>query len=432
MQVSVEQLGSLERKMTIRVPSARIEQRVQERLRELGQTVRIKGFRPGKIPGKVIEQRYGQQVRSEAVSDVVGSSFEQAVGENNLRPAMSPSIRRDEQSSDAELVFTATFEVVPEIGTVDVSGLQLNRLTSEVEGEDVNRMIETLRQQRKRWVVVERSAQIGDMVLFEYSAVADGARFPVEGMERAGTIFGSGALPAAFEAALVDAVADTTRAFSAEFPEGFRQPALAGKSADIELHVIRIQAAEIPEVDDAFAASFGVAAGGITKFRADVRANLEREMRSALNGRNKVHAVEQLVRAYAGFELPKGMIDAEARAMLRQAVEQAQRAGRAEDAPASPDGFVDVAANRVRASLLLGEIARQTQMRLESHRASEMLATIASTYEEPQKVIEMYQRDAQLMGGLRNRAIEDQVVDWVFSQARVTEQAVSFQQLMQP
>lgn len=432
MQVSVEQLGSLERKMTIRVPSARIEQRVQERLRELGQTVRIKGFRPGKIPGKVIEQRYGQQVRSEALSDVVGSSFEQAVGENNLRPAMSPSIRRDEQSSDAELVFTATFEVVPEIGTVDVSALQLNRLTSEVEAADVDRMIETLRQQRKRWVVVERAAQIGDMVLFEYSAVADGQRVPGEGMERAGTIFGSGALPAAFEAALADAVADTTRAFSASFPENFRLPALSGKTADVELRVIRIQAAEVPEVDDTFAASFGVAAGGIGKFREDVRANLEREMRSALNSRNKVHAVEQLVRAFSGFELPKGMIDAEARAMLRQAVEQAQRAGRAEETPASADGFIDIAANRVRASLLLGEIARQTQMRLENQRVSEMLATIASTYEEPQKVIEMYQRDAQLMGGLRNRALEDQVVDWVFSQAKVDAQSVSFQQLMQP
>jgi trigger factor len=432
MQVSVEQIGSLERKMTIRVPSSRIEQRVQERLRELGQTVRIKGFRAGKIPGKIIEQRYGDQVRNEAMSDVVGSSFEQAVGENNLRPAMQPSIRRDDQSTDTELVFTATFEVVPEIGEVDVSGLELNRLVSQVEDADVERMIETLRQQRKRWVVVERAAQIGDMVLFEYSAVADGQRFPAEGMERAGTIFGSGALPPAFEAALADAVADTARSFTAEFPEGFRQPVLAGKSADVELRVIRIQASEIPEVDNAFAASFGVAAGGIAKFREDVRANLEREMRSALNSRNKMHAVERLVRAYASFELPKGMVDAEARAMQRQAAEQAQRAGRPEEAPVSADGFIDVAANRVRASLLLGEIARQTRLRLENHRVSEMLATIASTYEEPQKVIEMYQRDPQLMGGLRNRAIEDQVVDWVFSAAKVTDQSVNFQQLMQP
>jgi trigger factor len=432
MQVSVEQVGSLERKMTIRVPSARVEQRVQERLRELGQTMRIKGFRPGKIPGKVIEQRYGQQVRSEALSDVVGSSFEQAVGENNLRPAMSPSIRRDEASSDAELVFTATFEVVPEIGRIDVSELQLNRLVSEVGDADVDRMIETLRQQRKRWVIVERAPEIGDMVLFEYSAVANGERFPVEGMERAGTVYGSGALPPAFEAALAGAVADTARSFKADFPEGFRQPALAGKSADVELRVIRVQAAELPAIDDEFAASFGVASGGVAKFRADVRANLEREMRAALNGRNKVHAVEQLVRNYSNFELPKGMVDAEARSMLRQATEQAQRAGRPEEAPASADGFVDVASNRVRASLLLGEIARQSQMRLENRRVSEMLATIASTYEEPQKVIEMYQRDAQLMNGLRNRAMEDQVVDWVFSQAKATDQSVSFQQLMQP
>lgn len=432
MQVSVEQLGSLERKMTIRVPSARIEQKVQERLRELSQSVRIKGFRPGKVPGKVIEQRYGDQVRSEALQDVVGSTFEQAVGENQLRPAMSPAIRRDDQSTDTELVFTAIFEVVPEIGTIDVSKLELEQLTSSVDDTDVERMIETLRQQRKRWVVVDRAGQVGDMVLFEYSAVSDGQRFPAEGMERAGTIFGSGALPAAFDEALVDAPADTERSFSASFPEEFRIPQLSGKTADVQLRVIRVQAAEVPDVDDAFAASFGVAAGGINKFREDVRANLEREMRAALNGRNKMHAVEKLITAFSQFELPRGMVDAESRAMLRQAVEQAQRAGRPDDAPTSTDGFVDAAANRVRASLLLGEIARQTSLRLEQHRLNEMLATIASTYEEPHKVIEMYQRDAQLMGGLRNRAMEDQVVDWVFSQATLNEKPVSFQQLMQP
>lgn len=432
MQVSVEQVGGLEHKMTIRVPSARIEDRVRERLRELGQSVRIKGFRPGKVPGKVIEQRYGHQVRSEALSDVVGATFEQAVGENNLRPAMSPAIRRDEESSDQELVFTATFEVVPEIGAIDVSQLELTRLVSAVEESDMDRMIETLRQQRRRWLSVERAAQAGDMVLFEYQAATNDSRFPAEGMERAGTIIGSGALPMAFESALIDVIAGAEKTFSTEFPAAFREPMLAGKTADVVLKVIRVQVGELPPVDDAFAVSFGVTNGGVTKFREDVRANLEREMRSTLNSRNKLHAVERLIRAYADFELPKRMIEAEARVMLKQSQEEAQRTGQPENAPDSVDaGMTSIAANRVRASLLLAEIARQIKFRLEPQRVTDLLTSIASTYEEPTKVIDMYQRDRQLMNGLRSRAMEDQVVDWIFSAAKVKDQIVSFQQLMQ-
>ncbi|PIV32881.1 MAG: trigger factor [Lysobacterales bacterium CG02_land_8_20_14_3_00_62_12] len=431
MQVSVEKMAGLERRIVIHVPTSRIEDKVRDRLRELAHTVRIKGFRPGKVPGKVVEQRFGQQVRSEAMNDVVTQSFEQAVGENNLRPATAPSIRHDGQSADQELVFSATFEVTPEIGTIDVSQMELTRKVSAVTASDVDRMIETLRQQRKRWVGVERNAVIGDMLVFEFSADADGLRFPAEGMERAGTIAGSGALPAAFEAALVDVGTGTEKTFRAEFPADFREPTLAGKSADVTLRVIRVQAGELPAIDDDFAASFGVTSGGVERFREDVRANLEREMRSALSSRNKLHVVDQLVKAYSDFELPKGLIEAEAAALLRQAEEQAQQSGRTGQTSHLTDQFREIAASRVRASLLLVELARQTSLRVDSKRVSEMLATIASTYEEPAKVIELYTHDAKLMGGLRNRVIEDQVIDWVFAAAKVTDQPLDFQQLMQ-
>lgn len=431
MQVSVEQISTLERKMTVRVPASRYEDRVRDRIRELGQNVRLKGFRPGKVPSTVIEKRFGAQVRSEILGDVIGGSFQEAIAQEKLRPAMSPRIARDADAPSEELVFTATFDVMPEVGEIDVANLALTRLESQVEDADVERMIETLRQQRRQWNPVERAARAGDMVVFEFSAQAGDSRFPAAGVERAGTVIGSGALFKEFEEALLGLSAGDAKDAVIAFPTDFRGGDLGGKTANVQIKVVRVQESSLPVVDEAFAASFGIP-GGLDKFRQDVRANLEREMRSALNGRNKLHAVDTLVFTYKGFDLPKSRIEAETRALLAQAQESASRAGRAAEAPAEPtEQMRTVARNRVHASVLLEELSIRNQIRPTQQRVSEMLATIASTYEEPQKVIEMYLHDQQLMSGLRIRAMEDEVVDWVFGHAKVTPQAVTFQQLMQ-
>jgi trigger factor len=431
MQVSVEQISTLERKMTVRVPAARYEERVRDRIRELGQNVRLKGFRPGKVPATVIEKRFGDQVRSEILSDVIGGSFQEAITQHKLRPAMSPRIARDTEAPKEELVYTATFEVMPEIGELDVSSLALTRLESKVEDADVERMIETLRQQRRQWSPVERAARAGDMVVFEFSAQAGDVRVPASGVERAGTVLGSAALFKEFDEALVGLAANDEKRVSLPFPAEFREPNLAGKTADVSIKVVRVQESSLPPIDEAFAASFGVAEG-LEKFRQDVRANLEREMRSALNGRNKLHAVDTLVFNFKGFDLPQSRIEAEVRALLAQARESAERAGRPEEAPReATEQMQTVARNRVHASVLLEELSIRNQIRPTQQRVSDMLATIASTYEEPQKVIEMYLQDQQLMTGLRIRAMEDEVADWVFEHAKVSPQFVSFQQLMQ-
>ena len=431
MQVSVEQISTLERKMTVRVPAARYEERVRDRMRELGQNVRLKGFRPGKVPANVIEKRFGEQVRSEILGDVIGGSFQEAISQHKLRPAMSPRIARDSDASQEELVYTATFDVMPEVGEIDVANLALTRLESKVEDADVDRMIETLRQQRRQWSTVERSAQNGDMVVFEFSAHAGDARFPAEGVERAGTVMGSGALFKGFEEALLGMSSGDQKDAKVDFPAEFADAGLAGKQADVHIKLVRVQEASLPVVDEAFAASFGII-GGLEKFRQDVRANLEREMRTALNGRNKLHAVDTLVFTFKGFDLPQSRIEAETRALLAQSQEAATRAGRPADAPSEPtEQMRTVARNRVHASVLLEELSIRHQIRPTQQRVSDMLATIASTYEEPQKVIEMYLRDQQLMSGLRIRAMEDEVADWVFEHAKVTPQFLSFQQLMQ-
>jgi trigger factor len=422
MQVSLETIGSLERKLTIRIPEERLESRVRERMRELGHSVRLKGFRPGKIPPKVIEQRFGQQVRNEALREVIGSSYQEAVRQENLRPALPPAITPPRTDS-GEIEFTATFEVVPEIGRIDVSSLEIVRTVSKVEEQDVDRMIETLRLQRRQWLPVQRGAAPGDMVLFEYSATIEGVRHPATGSERAGTIIGSGAFHPQVDAALTGLAAGASTSVAADFPAGFRDAALAGRHALIDLHVIKVQEGHLPVVDDAFAASFGIREGGVTKFRADVRANLERELDSALRGRIKADAVDKLVAAHDSIEVPRGMIEAEARALHKQQGERGT-------ATPGVDAFMGVARKRVLAFLLLNELARQNDIRLDKRRFSEALATLASTYEEPQKVVELYSKDEELKTQLANRVLEDQVVEWVAGHAHAREQMLPFEQVM--
>lgn len=429
MQVSLENVGKLERKLTVRFPVDQVETRVRARIQELGRTVRIKGFRPGKVPAKVLEQRFGAQVRNEAMSEAISSSYQEALRQQNLRPAMAPAISARAAGGD-EIEYVATFEVVPELPAIDVSGLQVVRTVSAVEESDVDRMIDTLRQQRRQWAVVERAAAAGDMVLFEYAATADGQRFPAEGRERAGTILGAGALFSEFEALLTGAAAGDARNGEVTFPANFREPSMAGKSAAVEVGVIRVQEARLPEIDDTFMVSFGIREGGLERFRADVRANLERELNAAMRGRTKADAVAKLLAAWADLDVPRSLVESEANALLAQAQQNAQRAG--VQPPADASLFQRDAETRVRAFVLLGEIARQNAIAPDPRRVNEMLATIASTYEEPDKVVELYARDAELMGSLRNRVVEDQVVDWVVEHAKVSEQRLSFTELMQP
>jgi len=431
MQVSVENVGKLERKLTVRIPAGDYESQVKARLAEVARSVRLKGFRPGKIPPKVIEQRFGSQVRGEAISELIRSSFQEAVGQQNLRPAMAPEINTTGEPADGQIEYTATFEVLPEVGTVDVAKLAISKPVAQVSDVDVDAMIETLRQQRRTWAPVERPAQPGDMVLFEYSAQTADTRHPAEGADRSGTILGSAAMTADLEQQVAGHAVGEQLAFDMTFPENFRVGTLAGKPARVELRISRVQESRLPEVDDAFIAMFGIPDGGMDKFRADVRANLERELKGVLTSRLKADVVTKLVDAYPGLELPERMVQNEARALAEQAQAQAKQQGQA-IVSAVPESFETLARRRVAAGVLVGEIARQNGVRLDNRRVAEALASIASTYEEPQQVVELYQRDPNLMSSLQNRVLEDQVADWIAEHAQTTEQYLTFNEAMRP
>ncbi len=431
MQVSVENVGKLERKLTVRLPAEGLQSQVSTRLRELGRTVRLAGFRPGKVPAKVIEQRFGAQVRAEALGEVIRRGFSEAVEQQKLRPAVAPNIEATSTGEDGEVAFIATFEVMPEIGAIDVSGLKIEKPVSSVEEADVDRMIETLRLQRRSWTPVERAAQAGDMVMFESSATTDAGRVPAEGVERAGTIVGSGAILPALEDKLIGLTAGQLADFEVEFPADYRATALAGKTAKMSVKIVRVSEPKLPDIDAEFIRSFGVSEADIDSFRREVRSNLERELKGALMARLKTQVVEKLLAAHADLELPSRMVESEAQALARQAEQQAAQQGNP-GAKADPSLFIDTAKRRVAAALLLGELARQNEIRLDGRRLSETLNLIASTYEDPSEVVELYRREPQLMQGLQSRVIEDQVIDWIADHADLTEQKLDFQDVMRP
>ena len=430
MQVSLENIASLERRLTVSLPADRLDGVVTRRLQEIARTTRLKGFRPGKIPPKVIEQRFGSRVRDEALGELIRQSFEEAVRQEKLQPAGNPEFQT-EAPADGQIRYTATFEVVPDFGEIDVTGLAFDRLVSSVEESDIDAMLETLRQQRQEWRAVQRPAQAGDLVRVETSARMGEVRVPPEGAEQGAAVLGSGTMLPALEERLVGASAGDLIEAEVEFPATWRIPELAGKTAQVSMKVGQVAENFVPEIDEDFIRSFGVRSGKLEVFRQEVRANLERELKGTLMNRLRAEVAQKLIAAHAHVELPPRLVEFEARAVARQAAENARQQG----LPAvdeSPERFMNAARKRVAAGLLVGEIARQNKLSLDPTRVRETMHLIASTYEDPAQVIELYRNDPNLMRNLQNRVMEEQVIDWIAERANASEQPMSFADVMRP
>ena len=426
MQVSVETLGNLERRLTFRLPAERVDTQVGGRLKEIARTARIKGFRPGKVPTKVIEQRYGDQVRQEILDGLLRESFDGAIKENELRLAGAPRIEPSKDvAGEGELAFVATFEIVPDFGDIDVAGLEVVRHTAEVEDADIDRMIDNLRMQRQGWTRVERAAKEHDLVTMENYSEVDGVRRPPEGAEKGSTVVGSNAMLKEIEAGVVGMAPGEEKTVQVDFPADWRIPEFAGKTVAITVKVLEVSEPQLPEVDAAFIRSFGVKSGEMDQFRAEIRSNLARELKGALMQRLRKEVGEQLAKKYEAVEMPPRLVENEARSLANGMAEQARRAG--QQVAVDQSQFMEPARKRVLVALLVGEIARRNELRLDQRRLNETMRLIASTYEEPEQVIELYRNDPQLMAGLQSRVMEEQVIDWIAERATHTEQALSFQ-----
>jgi len=431
MQVSLENTANLERRITVSLPAERFEGVVGKRLQEIGRTANIKGFRRGKAPTKIIEHRFGAQVRNEAYGELIRESLGEAIAQENLRVAGTPEVKPEATGEGGEIRYSATFEVIPDFGKVDPTQLKIVRATASIGDADIDGMIETLRQQRRTWDAVERAAEPGDLVTVETFATTDSGRYPTEGSDRGATVLGSNVMYPELESQLAGMCAGDEREVEITFPANWRVAELANQAAKVILKVTKVSAPNLPAVDEAFVKSFGVKSGKVEQFRQEVRSNLERELKGNLMQRLRAEVAEKLVAAHASVELPPRLIQAESRQMASAAEQQARQQGQP-NAKFEADPFLPAARNRVAAGLLVGEVARQNNLKLESARLNETLQLIASTYEDPSQVIELYRNDPNLMSSLRGRVMEEQVIDWIAERAEATEKAMSFAELMRP
>lgn len=427
MQVSVENTSSLERRLTVQIPAADINGKVENRLRELSKKVRIKGFRPGKIPMNVMHQRYGAQVRNEIMGEAMQNSLEEAIQSESIRPASMPRLEpMAESGPNDDLEFSALIEVIPELETVNVAELEVERAEAEVTEDDVDDMMNTLQQQRTKWEKVDRTPEKGDQVLVEYVAQTDEGRVPLHGKQRLAILMGDSGFES-LEKAVSKLKAEDKTETKLKFPDDYREEALVGKKVDVELEVISVSESAVPEVDEEFIKSFGIESGELDDLRVEIRANLERELKQAKTSLAKVTLINALIDAHPDLEVPDSMVTSEATNMATQA------AGSQGEQPdeAQIEAFREPALRRVRGGLIMSELARQNEIRIDGARVRETIETVAETYEEPEEVRQMYFSNPQLLQQVENAVLEEQVVDWVMENANVSAKPMSFKEVIE-
>ncbi|EGV18301.1 Trigger factor [Thiocapsa marina 5811] len=424
MQVSVETGEGLERRMKIDLPFEEIAVEVDKRLQKLARSARLPGFRPGKVPMKVLRKRYGDAVNQEVFGELVESSFSEALMQQSLRPAGMPRIEPEIDPAEQRFGYTAIFEVLPQVEIVSLSGRAVKSPVAEITDEDIDAMVERLRRQHATRAPVERAAATGDLLTISFNGTLDGE--PFEGGSASGVKLelGTGRMIPGFEDGLIGASAGEERTLDLVFPDSYQAEHLAGKPARFEVSVEAVEESVLPEIDATFIEKFGVADGDVARFRAEVRQNMEREMKQRLDARRKEAVMELLLGAHE-IELPGVLVQEEIRAMKAQMLETLGSAD-----VALPDGlFEEGAKRRVALGLIIGEIVKQQGLRPDPQRVRAAVEDSASTYEQPQAVIDYFYSDPKHLASVESLVLEEQVVEWVLGQVEVEEEALTFDQL---
>ena len=434
METTVENLGQLERRLNMAVPLAQIEGEIQKRLARLAKTVRIAGFRPGKVPMKMIAQQYGPQVRSDVISDAVNTSFNDAVRAQNLRVAGYPRIepRQNGEAAAEALEFSAVFEVYPEIMLGDLSSVTIDRPQVDVTDDDIDRTIEALRRQHATWHDATEGAVDGDRVLVDFTGTMDGVEFP-GGQARDFTItIGEGRMLPEFEAAVQGMKAGDTKRFDMTFPQDYHGKEVAGKTASFELTAKKVSTPALPPLDEGFAKSFGVASGTIGDLRGEIAQNLELELARKVESVIKEQAIAAL-RAKAMFVPPRSLVEVEAATLAKRMADNLRQQGmKPEDMKIAPEMFRQEAEDRVVIGLVLGDLVRNHGLAATREQVRSRVETLAQTYEQPEAVIRWHYEKPERLVEFETAAVERNVVDWVLTRARVVDRPTSFESLMGP
>jgi len=433
MAVTVETLEKLERKITLSLPLAAIQSEVETRLKKLARTVKMDGFRPGKVPMNVVTQRYGYSVHYEVLNDKVGEAFALAANEAKLRVAGQPSITEKEGAPAGEVSFDAVFEVYPEVKIGDLSGAEIEKLKSEVSDSAIQKTLDILRKQRRTFAqrAMDAAAQDGDRVTIDFEGKIDGEPFAGGKADDFQFLVGEGQMLKEFEDAVRGMKSGESKTFPLAFPADYHGQDVAGKTADFLVTVKKIEAAHLPEVNDALAKSLGVAEGTVAALNADIKKNLEREVKSRLAARNKQAVMDALV-AKAELDLPKSIVQAEIDRMVEGAREDLKQRGikDADKAPIPGEMFQPQAERRVRLGLVVAELVRVNNLHATPDQIKAHVDELAASYERPEDVKRWYLGDNRRMAEVEAVVIENNVTDFVLSKAKVSEKAISFDELM--
>jgi trigger factor len=427
MQVSVESIGKLERRMQVQVPAERVSEEIAARLKNLSRTARLKGFRPGKAPLKVIRQQFGSQIHREVIGELLQSSYAEAVTQKQLTPAGSPRIEPQSMDEGQDLKYVATFEVFPELVLQPMESLEVERVTAEVTESDIDAMIERLRKQQMKYSTASRAAANGDKLTIDFEGTIDGVAFAGGKGDNISIVLGEGRMLPDLEQGLIGAMPGEKRDVTVNFPHDYRATELAGKSAIFATEIKTVEEPVLPEIDEEFCKSFGVAEGGLPKLREDVAANMRRELEQALRNRNKAVVMEKLYAANP-TEVPNVLIEGQIRDMQ---VEAMRRAGTKDAAQAPPrEPLIEPARRRVALGLLLNDVIRKENLVVDRARVNERLDEMVSAYGDAGAMKRAYMQNAEAMRQVESLALEDQAVDWILSVAKVHEVKSTFKQLM--
>jgi trigger factor len=429
MLVSVQQTGSLERRLEVQVPAAEVDRAFNDRLKKFSRTARLKGFRPGKAPLTVVKRQFGPQIQEEVVSDLVRSSLAQALDQQRLTPVAGPRIEPMQLGSGQDLVYAAVFEVYPEIELKGLDAIEIVKPSAAVGAADVDAMLENLRRQRPNFVAASRPAQDGDRVTIDFEGLLEGV--PFEGGKGQGVAveLGAGRMLKDFEDGLKGATAGETRTVPVRFPDDYGKAELAGKTAAFTITVHKHEEVQLPEVDDEFCRAFGVTEGGVQQLRGEVEENMRRELEQNVRGRVKTQLLDKLLAANP-IDVPKASVDLQVRELqadwLRRIGANPQTL---KEAPPR-DPFEASAKRRVALGLLVGEVIRREKITADPSKVEERIESAAAGYPDPEQAARQIRDSREYLQQLEAVVLEDQAVEWLLSQVKVTEQPTTFKELM--
>ncbi len=429
MMVTVESTGTLERRMRVELPAERIEKEVESRLKSVGRTAKIKGFRPGKIPAKVLRQRYGTQVRQEVLTDLMGQSYRDAVVQENLNPVAQPKIEPDTSGKGDGFAFVATFEVLPEVTLKGLDEIEVTRPEIEISDEDCADMLENLRKQKSTWKTVERESREGDRVVVDFDGNLKGEQIEGGKGNEVPVVLGQGQMLPDFEKALFGVKAADEKSFKVKFPKDYQAEDLANRKVDFTIKAHRVEEEELPPLDDSLAEIYGVEEGGLEKLRKDVVENMHREADQKLRNDIRDQAMNGLLAANP-IEVPNALVHQEAHSMQHEAMRQF---GIEDHEQAPPiDNFTESAEKRVRLSLLIRQLVDDNHIELDAERMRKRVEQLCAGYENAGEMVTTYLSDPQIMARIEPMVLEEQAVEWIIENGVEKKKPISFKEYMKP